>query len=803
MLTLMMALAMQFSYGQEKSISGTVTSSVDGLPLPGVNVIIKGTTRGVQTDFDGNYAINASVGEILTFSFIGMTGIEIPVGDSNTINAAMDEDVSALEEVVVTAFGSKTRRATTGSIVEVQAAAIENVPVSSFEEALQGQVAGLQSVNESGQPGSASTVRIRGRGSINGSTQPLYIIDGIAVNVGAPAAGPSTSTDYALQNSMSNLNPADIETVTILKDASSTSIYGARGANGIILITTKKGRSGKTVFNYSSQVGVSAITNTNFEVATVDEYIELQREAQVNGGTDPAVAVQNFPDAEQSDWYGAAFKEDAITQQHNFSASGGNDKSTFYASLGYMDQQGIALGSYLKRLSAKLSVDNKVSDKVKIGMSLQGSRSTQGTPLTDAAYFISPVVAGYLNAPNAPLYNEDGSPNQNIPFSGASFIAVNEYNTDKFATYRFLGSVFAEIAITDNLKFKTSWGTDLQFANFTTYSDPRTQGNTAFGLGRASKDLSEEVIWNVSNVLTYANTIGEKHSYSLLLGQEAASNKFENINASSENFSTYQLRTLVSGSTPVTTFSDDGASKVMGFFANMNYGFDNKYNLNATFRKDASSRFSPDNQWGSFWAVGANWIASEESFLSDVSWLNNLKILGSYGIQGNLPGGLYDWRGLYGSGYDYGGLPGNGPDQPLSPGLKWEEQELTEVGIELGLFDRVNIEGAYYIRETKDLILDVPVSLTDGVNGGTIRQNFGAMKNSGFEVSVNADVLRSDNFSWSVNGNITLLQKLVMNILMVRKLEEKEKLTIHFGDVFGLVLILQTETRCGLMKITI
>ena len=194
----------------------------------------------------------------------------------------------------------------------------------------------------------------------------------------------------------------------------------------------------------------------------------------------------------------------------------------------------------------------------------------------------------------------------------------------------------------------------------------------------------------------------------------------------------------------------------MGFFANMNYGFDNKYNLNATFRKDASSRFSPDNQWGSFWAVGANWIASEESFLSDVSWLNNLKILGSYGIQGNLPGGLYDWRALYGSGYDYGGNPGNGPDQPLSPGLKWEEQELTEVGIELGLFDRINIVGAYYIRETKDLILDVPVSLTVGVNGGTIRQNFGALKNSGFEVALNADIIRGDGFNFSVNCNITL-----------------------------------------------
>ncbi|MDB4304049.1 SusC/RagA family TonB-linked outer membrane protein, partial [Desulfosarcina sp.] len=612
---------------------------------------------------------------------------------------------------------------------------------------------GLQSVNNSGQPGSANTVRIRGRGSINGSTQPLYIVDGVPVNVGAPAAGPSAD----LQNSMSNLNPADIETVTILKDASSTSIYGARGANGIILITTKKGKQGKTRFSYSSQVGVSSLTDVDLSVLSASEYIELHREAQINSGTEPAIAVLNYPDTDvDTDWYGLAFQDDALTQQHNFSASGGNEKSTFYASMGYMDQQGIALGSYLKRLSAKLSVTSQVSDKVKFGMNVNGTKSNQGTPLTQSAFFISPVVGGYLNAPNSPAYNEDGTPNQDIPFSGASFLAVDAYNDDEFVTYRFLGNVFAEFQISDNLKFRTNWGTDLQFANQTGYDDPRTQGNTAFGVGRANKDLSEEVIWNVSNILTWSQTLGEKHNYSLLVGQEAASNTFENIAGSSENFSTFAFRTLVSGATPVTTFSNNGSSKLMGFFTNLNYSFDSKYHLNATYRKDASSRFGPDNQWGSFWAVGGNWVATNEAFLSDVSWLNTLKVLASYGIQGNLPGGLYDHKALYGSGYDYGGLPGNGSNQSASPSLKWEEQQLFEVGIELAMFDRVSLDATYYSRETEDLILDVPISLTNGVNGGTIRQNFGAMKNSGFEFALRADVIRSNDVTWSVNGNITL-----------------------------------------------
>lgn len=571
---LFMAFVMQLSYAQETTITGNVTSVADGLPLPGVNVIVKGTTRGVQTDFDGNYSINVTVGETLVFSFVSMRSVEFVVGNSTTINVSMEEDVSTLDEIVVTAYGTKTRRATTGSVVEIQSEVIEKVPVSSFEEALQGQIAGLQSVNNSGQPGSANTVRIRGRGSIEGSTQPLYIVDGIPVNVGSPAAG--TSAD--LQNSMSNLNPADIESVTILKDASSTSIYGARGANGIILITTKKGKEGKTRFSYSSQVGVSSLTDVDLEVLSASEYIELHREAQVNSGIAPAVAVLNYPDTDvDTDWYDLAFSEDALTQIHNFSASGGNEKTQFFTSLGYMDQQGLALGSYLKRLSAKINVQNTVSDKVKFGMNVSGSRSVQGTPLTNAAFFISPVVGGYLNAPIAPAYNEDGSPNQDIPFSGASFLAVDAFNDDRLVTYRMIGDVFGEVQITDKLKFRTSWGMDLQFANYNNYNDARTQGNTAFGVGRATKDLSEEVIWNLSNVLTWSQSIGDRHDFSILVGQEAASNTFENILASSENFSTFAFRTLVSGATPVTTFSADGSSKLMGFFTNLNYSFDSKY----------------------------------------------------------------------------------------------------------------------------------------------------------------------------------------------------------------------------------
>jgi len=760
-LTLILALVVQLSFAQEKTITGTITDDT-GLPLPGVNIIIKGTNTGTQSDFDGNYSLQAETGKTLIFSYIGFQKQQIKVGASNSINVTMEAG-STLDEVVITGYGgNQAERAITGSVVELKSESFKDVPVSGFEEVLQGKVAGVQSINGSGQPGSSSTIRIRGRGSINGNTQPLYVIDGIPLNSQTSAAGP----DPTLKSSLSQINQNDIESITVLKDASSTSIYGSRGANGVILITTKRGRrNSKTTFNFSSQVGVSARASSR-EFLNAAQYLRLSREGAINAGATPEQAMEQFPETGfDTNWQDLAFDDGAITRRINASARGGGEQTSFYTSIGYEENEGLALGSYLDKLSGKLSLDNKVSDRVRFSVNASGVRTQQGTPGTEAAFFNGPVTGGYLNAPTAPAFNEDGSPNQDIPFTGASFLAIDAYDTEQTVTYRFLGNASATIGITDDLEFSSTWGVDLQFANNTEYNSPLSAGNTAEGIGRATKDLSDAFLYNISNVLSYSTDFGEKHTFSAILGQEATEFETENTFAQSEEFSTFLLTTLNSGANPVTAGSFDAGYSIASYFANANYGFDNKYYINGTFRRDGSSRFGANEKYGNFWAVGTNWNVSNESFLANADWLNNLKIRGSYGIQGNQPDTYYGFIPQLGSGFDYNGSPGQNETQVANPDLKWEEQKLFEVGVDFRLFDRVYSEISYYNRTTEDLILDVPLSFLLGDLNNSAAQNFGSLENKGFEIKFGVDIIKNEDFYWNVETNISVNRNKIVKLV--------------------------------------
>lgn len=751
-LTLLLALVVQLTFAQQKTITGTVTDDT-GLPLPGANVIIKGTNSGTQSDFDGNFSISASVGQTLTFSYVGFDTQEAKVGAASQINVTLNQG-AVLSEIVLTGYGgNKAKRATTGSVVELSAKEIQDVPVTNVAQALQGKVAGLQSISGSGQPGSSTTVRIRGRGSIQGNTEPLYIIDGIPLNTVVSAAGP----DPTLKSSLTQINQADIESITVLKDASSTSIYGSRGANGVIIITTKRGKmNSKTVFDVSTQVGVSSRASKR-TMLNAAQYLELSREGAINTGRTPEQAAQIFPDTGvDTDWQKLGFGNGAITRTINASARGGSEKISYYTSIGVEEHDGLALGSYLDKLSGKLSLDNKVSDRVKISLNASGVRTSQGTPGTDAAYFNGPVTGAYLLPPTEAPYNEDGTPRQAAAFTNeASFLAVDAYDTDKFITYRFLGDASATIGITDDLDFTTKWGVDLQFADRTQYNSPLSKGNTAFGKGRAIKDMSDAYLYNITNLLTYTKRFGDKHDFSAIIGQESTEFETENIYSSSEDFATYLLTTLVSGATPIEAYSYNASYSIASYFANVNYGFDGKYYLNGTVRRDGSSRFGDDHKYGTFWAVGGNWNVTNEEFANDSSWLNNLKIRASYGIQGNQPNDYYGSLAQLASGYDYNGNPGQYEVQVANPNLKWEEQNLLEVGVDFRIFDRLYSEVSYYERKTNDLILDVPLSYLGGDTDNVAAQNFGAMENKGFEIKLGVDVIKTDDFFWNVEGNIS------------------------------------------------
>ena len=762
------------AFAQEIQVSGNVTSSDDGLTMPGVSIVVVGTTTGTSTDFDGNYSIIANQGDQLQFSFIGYATKSITVSGTS-MNIVLDVDAAALDEVIVVGYGVKKKDMLSGSVSTVKAALIENVAVPSFEQALQGSVTGLQSVNSSGSPGAASQVIIRGIGSINGETQPLYIVDGVPINVDPV----SQSTDGTLTNPLANINSSDIANVTVLKDAAATSIYGSRAANGVIIVTTKTGTTGETKFRLNAQYGVSSKTTSNFEVLNSSEFVELMKEAEINAGVDPAQAAINVgTDEIKTDWMGEAFNNFAPTAKIDFSASGGSEKTKYFTSIGLYDVTGIALGSDLKRFSYRLNLDQDVNDNIKFGAKLTVSTTDQNTPPTESAYFISPVVGAYLMRPNVPARNPDGSPYfaESGPTGGASFIGVDAYNENNMKTLRFIGSMYASFDFwKDRLNFRTTLGADMTDVDETNWDDPRNPGNTAETLGgRKTRSNTKNQVWNISNVLSFNDTYNEIHYVSAMLGQEAQSTEFNSFYASGVEFPSVNLRTLENSAKPETTTGTFRDWSLVSYFGSGTYSYDSRYTIDASLRQDGSSRFGADNRWAMFWAVGATWKITNESFMQDNNLFNNLQLRASYGTSGNQPaayaeGGYpnyYPSLGLYTYGRNYQDKPGSAPGQIANPDLKWESSKNFNVGFDVGMMDnRIRAVVDFYQRDTEDLLLLVPISSTSGFT--TAWKNIGAIRNKGVEIELNYDILSrtsSDDLYWRIGANVTFNKNEILEL---------------------------------------
>ncbi|QNM84253.1 TonB-dependent receptor [Polaribacter pectinis] len=762
-LTLLLALVVQISFAQTKTVSGTVSDESGG--LPGVSILIKGTTKGTETNFDGKYSIKVSSGDVLVFRYLGYKTAEKTVGTSNTINVTLVEGGEQLEEVVIVGYGTKAKRATIGSITTVKSEDIETVPAANFVEALQGKATGLQSISSSGQPGSNSAVRIRGSASVNGNVEPLYIIDGVPVSANSTSDLGSGGLDSGNRDPLSNLNPSDIESVTILKDASSTSIYGARGANGIILITTKKGRQGKAKFTFSSQVGISARAVKLFDVLNTSEYNELSREAQVNAGVAPAIAVLNFPDTDvDTDWADLAYRDwTAVTKRHNFSVSGGSENINYFMSVGHLAQEGIAVGSGIERLTSSLNVQAKTSEITRFGMNFSYSRTEQATALAESAFFASPVVGTYLFVPTDAPYLADGTPNpSNSATGGTSFIQDLFYDNEGSVTDRILANFNGAIDISDDLTLKSTFGIDKSFFNYSSYGNPLNNSNPSGG--SASRTYQEVYNWTWTNTLQYVKTFGENHNLDVLLGQEINKEGFDDLSIGVEDFPNGILQNVGSASSVTFHSSNTQDSSLKSFFLNTNYNFNKKYYFNGTIRRrDASSRFGPNNKWGTFWSVGGNWNISSEDFMQDVKWVNLLKVKSSYGVQGNLPSNRYTWQGSF-LNDRYNGTPASFPSSTAAnPNLKWEEQNMFNVGLEFALFNnRLSGEVTYFNRETNDLIFSQQIEPSNGFN--QVFSNVGAFVNKGFEVELSYDVVSSEKFNWTLGGNITFLENEVTEL---------------------------------------
>ncbi len=746
-----------FQAAAQMQISGTVTGAEDGLSIPGVSIVVKGNqTIGTTTDIDGKYSLAVpSDAQALVFSFVGMLKQEVPINGRSIIDIQLEEEVLRMDEVVVVAYGVQKKASFTGSASVMKAEKLEKKPVTSFEKALQGNIAGVQVNASSGQPGANSEIRIRGTGSINAGNEPLYIIDGVPIISGDLAQRQTTT------NALSSFDPDDFESITVLKDAAATSLYGSRASNGVILITTKTGKAGDTKINFSYQTGFSTRTNELFDVMNAAEYKEYRYEALTNAGTSPAEA-QAYVDAlgdHDTDWIKEVF-QNGKTNDYQLSARGGDEKTQFFVSGGYFDQEGIVIGSSMARYSARINLDHSASDKLKFGTRFTASYTDQVNP-SGSGYYADPVTSMYFVPPTEPVYNEDGSYNQSIS-SNLDYnpVAIADLNNNSNNIVRGLGVVFAQYEIIEGLTFKTNYGIDWFYLGEDLYWNPNTPSGESY-TGYSEYASTEKYISTWTNILRYAKTFSESHSVNVLLGQEAQSSERFRTFTAATNFPSDQVTTLANAAEPSTASTDLTSNSLASYFANMNYDYLGKYYLSGSFRRDGSSRFGADNRWANFWSVGFAWRITEESFMN-INGVDNLRLKGSYGTSGNSDIDDFASRGLYGYGYDYNGNPGSAPSQLANPDLRWEKNENWDIGLDIGVLNnRVNVILDYYSRTTSDLLLEVPISKTTGFDN--IMQNVGSMKNSGIEVELNTVNLQGE-FKWFTDFNISFNKNEILEL---------------------------------------
>lgn len=744
LLIVMIIACCSFALAQQV-VTGKVTDA-NGTPLAGVSVSVKGGKRGTTTGPDGTFRISAPSGAVLVFTNVGYTDKEVSVANGSG-NIILEQSARSLQEVIVTGYGTQNKKQVTGSISKISGDEIKMQPLGSFDKALQGKIPGLLSQSQSGQPGSPAVVTIRGQGSINGSTDPLYIIDGVQVNAG----------DFA------TINPGDIESFTVLKDASSTAIYGSRGANGVIVITTKRGISGKTRIDYDFQYGYSELPTDRLKLMTSAEKLQYEFYDRPDYGPNPFGWTPAEVDSLSKLNYhikDILFRK-GITQQHQISASGGNDKTHFYLSGSLFDQQGVVITTGLKRYTGRINIDNSFGN-FKVGLNTTfGYSRLIGTRENDQ-YIGSPLNAIRWYNPYINLYDADGKYQidylQGQP-NPLQELLENHGNSDEI---KGVGSAFIEYNIpwVNGLRARTMWGGDLseeesfQYLDRTTDQGSQSQG----GNGEVDRAYAKTFRYVGTTSISFQRTIGD-HEINASIYNEIIQRKIENFGFSGfglvgpfKNEAGITPGTATNGYIPTVTGSATN-SGLVSYFVDGIYGYKRKYYLNAGARRDGSSRLSKDQRWANFGHIGANWIMSEENFLQGTkNWLNALKLKASYGSSANQGVGDFETRELFGPTV-YNGTGGLVLTN-LARTLTWERKVEFNTGVEFTMFKgRFGGTVEVYRNITKDLFLDRQLSRTSGFQ--SITNNLGKLQNEGIEVSLNGDVIRTRDFTWSLEANYT------------------------------------------------
>ncbi|SOD92387.1 SusC/RagA family TonB-linked outer membrane protein [Spirosoma fluviale] len=774
-------LATNASAQQERQVTGKVTSAEDGNPLPGVSIVAKGTTRGTQTDADGNYTLSVPVNiGTLVYSFVGVVTQEVSIGNRAAIDVALSNDTRSLDEVIVTGYGAQSKRNLTGNIAKVGARDIENIPVPSVEQALQGRVAGVQITSLNGKVGQGLQIRVRGTSSLTASSQPLYVIDGI------PLTSSDQSSTTAPTNPIADLNPNDIESLEILKDASSAAIYGSRASNGVVLITTKKGRAAKTSFEASAQMGASNPTHLR-EWLNTQQYVELLQEARANTGATSATSLANRltryaagdPAGWQgenpkynTDWQQEAFQK-APSQQYDLSARGGDAKTRFFISGQYFDQTGIIIKNRFRRLSGRVNLDHTATDKLTLGVNFNLSHSINDRVSNDNA-FSTPMQIVALSPMTPVIDPRTGRVSGADPDLFPSYplyynpLINRDYANLQARVYRMIGNVYADYKLLPGLSFRTEFGTDLLSQQEEEYYGRETRGNTGAPNGLGSNTFRQVANYTTNNYFSFGRTFAEKHDVDATLGMSYQESRNNYSSVTGQQFPSSAYKQITSAARITAGDGQETSFSFLSYFARVNYRFNNRYLVGISGRIDGSSRFGTNNRYGFFPAASAGWILTEESFLKNVKALSLLKLRASYGLTGNAEIGNFSSLALYaatnnaGTSAGYAGVPGQAPSQIPNPDLTWEKTLQTDIGLEFGfLNNRFSGEIDYYQKNTSGLLLNVNVPGSSGFR--TQLRNVGKLENKGVEFVFNSNNFNGP-FKWTTSLNLSYNKNVITDL---------------------------------------
>lgn len=804
-LMLFLCLGISISIAQTSSVKGVVISGDDGMPIIGASVLVKGTSQGTITDFDGKFELSVpSDSKILVISYVGMETQEVPAQPN--MRVVLKSSSEALDEVVVVAYGTAKKSVFTGSAASVDNSKIQT-PSASFDKSLQGQVAGLQVMSSSGQPGSTSSFRIRGSGSLNASNEPLYVVDGVPISANTKYSKLADDNDNT-SSILATLNPQDIETITVLKDAAAASLYGSRAANGVVLITTKNGKSGKATVSFNAQFGFSSVPKA-YDMMSSSQFYDTKfrsyYEQKLAAGATPAEAAAAANTLTQgaitfnpynmdqpydangnlvngariivdTDWQDEIFKT-AFTQDYNINVTGGNEKTSYFFSTGYHDQDGVTPSAMYKRYSGKGNVTTEVTPWLKAGMNVTFSHAIQNmevgggagaSPLYNALLFPNGVPVYLTDSNGNPILDSNG--NKQFNFKNPTSldfnpIAIPKMDINQSKNYRFLASAFLDFQLYKGLNFKTVFSPDYIHYSELKYWNKDHGNGPAYG-GRSDRYNTTDLMYTSTNTLNYNTRIADKHNLSAMLGFEYWQSEYERTEAGATSFPLNGMHELGSGASALAPQSKTTKEALISYLGRVEYTYNDRYNFSVSLRSDGSSVFGKDNKWGTFWSAGASWRMEQENFMKNLTWIDQLKLRLSYGTSGNNQGlDRYQSLGLWDTGADYiyGTASGTGHTQLANPYLRWEKQAMFNIGVDYRFLNRFYGSLEYFHKNSKDLLYNYPLAASNGFE--SIMMNMAKVANYGVEFTFGAYILRDTPVKWNVDFNLSAIRDEIKDIV--------------------------------------